>query len=319
MRKLISFDWAVKKILRSKANFGILEGFLSELLKEDIKIKQLLESESNKDIALSKQNRVDLLVENTKGELIIIEVQNQRQIDFMQRMLYSTSKLVVDHIVEGQSYQEIKKIISVNIVYFDLGQGEDYLYKGRTEFKGLNKNDYLQLSDNQKLLFKKEDLPSIFPEYYIIKVNNFDDVAKNTLDEWVFFLKNEEIKDGFHAKGLTEAKKKLDILKLSKEERDIYDSYQFELHYQASMYLSNYTLGNLEGSLRGKEEGIEIGKEIGKEIGREEGIEIGKEIGKEEGKYEKAKEMALKAKQCNLPIETIIALTGLDKEEIDNL
>ncbi len=95
MRKLISFDWAVKKILRSKANFGILEGFLSELLKEDIKIKQLLESGSNKDIAISKQNRVDLLVENTKGELIIIEVQNQRQIDFMQRMLYSTSKLVV--------------------------------------------------------------------------------------------------------------------------------------------------------------------------------------------------------------------------------
>jgi hypothetical protein len=29
-RKLISFDWAIKKILRSKANFGILEDFLSE-------------------------------------------------------------------------------------------------------------------------------------------------------------------------------------------------------------------------------------------------------------------------------------------------
>ncbi|HPI20122.1 MAG TPA: Rpn family recombination-promoting nuclease/putative transposase [Candidatus Kapabacteria bacterium] len=315
MRKLISFDWAVKKILRSKANFGILEGFLSELLKEDIIIKQLLESESNKDIALSKQNRVDLLVENTKGELIIIEVQNQRQIDFMQRMLYSTSKLVVGHILEGQSYQEIKKIISVNIVYFDLGQGEDYLYKGRTEFVGLNKKDYLQLSNNQKLLFKKEDLPSIFPEYYIIKVNNFDDVAKNTLDEWVFFLKNEEIKDDFHAKGLTEAKKKLDILKLNKEEREIYDAYQFELHYQASMYLSTYTLGNLEGSLKGRE----IGKEEGIKIGKEEGIEMGKEIGKEEGKYEKAKEIALKAKQSNLTIEAIIALTGLDKEEIDNL
>jgi len=56
MRKLISVDWAVKKILRSKENFGILEGFLSELLKEDLKIKQLNESESNKDIAISKQN-----------------------------------------------------------------------------------------------------------------------------------------------------------------------------------------------------------------------------------------------------------------------
>ena len=35
-RKLITFDWAMKRLLRSKANFDILEGFLSELLDEDI-------------------------------------------------------------------------------------------------------------------------------------------------------------------------------------------------------------------------------------------------------------------------------------------
>ncbi len=299
MRKLISFDWAVKKILRSKANFGILEGFLSELLKEDIKIKQLLESESNKDTSISKFNRVDLLVENTKGELIIIEVQNQRQMDFMQRMLYSTSKLVVEHIIEGNPFEEIKKIISVNIVYFDLGQGDDYLYKGKTEFIGLNKNDSLKLSDKQKILFKKEELSSIFPEYYIIKVNNFNDVAKNTLDEWIFFLKNEEIKDNFSAKGLSEAKQKLDILKLSKAEREIYEAYQFELHYQASMFLSTYTLGNIEGNIKGRAEGREEGREI--------------------GELNKAKEIAIKAKQNNLSIDTIITLTGLNDEDIQQL
>lgn len=315
MRKLISFDWAAKKILRSKANFGILEGFLSELLKEDIKIKQLLESETNKDKAIAKFNRVDLLVENTKGELIIIEVQNQRQLDFMQRMLYSSSKLVVDHIAEGNAFEEVKKIISVNIVYFDLGQGNDYLYKGKTEFIGLNKNDSLKLSDKQKILFKKEEISSIFPEYYIIKVNNFDDVAKNTLDEWVFFLKNEEIKENFSAKGLSEAKKKLDILKLSKEERDIYEAYQFELHYQASMFVSTYKLGNIEGSIKGRAEGIAEGKIKG----RTEGLAEGKAEGIEIGEKKKAIEIALKAKQSNLAIETIIALTGLDKEEIENL
>ena len=47
-RKLISFDWAIKKILRSKANFEVLEGFLSELLFDDIKIKEILESEGTK-------------------------------------------------------------------------------------------------------------------------------------------------------------------------------------------------------------------------------------------------------------------------------
>ncbi len=61
-RKLISFDWAMKKLLRSKANFEILEGFLSELLKEDISILEILESESNKEDSKDKFNRVDLKV-----------------------------------------------------------------------------------------------------------------------------------------------------------------------------------------------------------------------------------------------------------------
>ena len=74
-RRLISFDWAMKRLLRSKAHFGILEGFLSELLREDIRILEILESESNKDTAVEKQNRVDLKARNAGGEIILIEVQ----------------------------------------------------------------------------------------------------------------------------------------------------------------------------------------------------------------------------------------------------
>jgi predicted transposase/invertase (TIGR01784 family) len=76
-KKHIRFDWAAKRILRSKANYVILEGFLSELLKEDIKIKTLLGEESNKDSEKDKSNRVDILIENSKGEIIIVEIQNQ--------------------------------------------------------------------------------------------------------------------------------------------------------------------------------------------------------------------------------------------------
>ena len=64
-RKLISFDWAIKRILRSKANFEILEGFLSELLKEDIEILEILESESNKDSRYDKSNQVDIKIKNS--------------------------------------------------------------------------------------------------------------------------------------------------------------------------------------------------------------------------------------------------------------
>jgi len=72
--KLVRFDWAVKKLLRSKANFGILEGFLSELLKKDIKIDRILESEGNQETKSDKFNRVDIIVKDENGELILIEV-----------------------------------------------------------------------------------------------------------------------------------------------------------------------------------------------------------------------------------------------------
>ena len=118
MKQLIRFDWAIKKILRSKANFSILEGFLSVLLKEQITIKKILESEGNKNTAQDKFNRLDILVENQKSELIIIEVQVEDQLDYLQRMLYGTAKLITEYIKESEPYKTIKKVISINILFF---------------------------------------------------------------------------------------------------------------------------------------------------------------------------------------------------------
>ncbi|WP_177428190.1 PD-(D/E)XK nuclease family transposase, partial [Candidatus Venteria ishoeyi] len=81
-RKLISFDWAIKKILRSKANFGILEGFLSELLFTDITILEVLESESNQEMGFDKYNRVDIKVADADQRIILIEVQYSRELDY---------------------------------------------------------------------------------------------------------------------------------------------------------------------------------------------------------------------------------------------
>ena len=71
-KKLIRFDWAIKRLLRNKANFTVLEGFLSELFRTDLKINKILESESNPNSSDDKFNRVDILVEDSKGELIKI-------------------------------------------------------------------------------------------------------------------------------------------------------------------------------------------------------------------------------------------------------
>jgi predicted transposase/invertase (TIGR01784 family) len=251
-RRLISFDWAMKKLLRSKANFEILEGFLSELLNDDIHILEILESESNKEDRRDKFNCVDLKVKNKNNEIIIIEVQYEREFDYLQRILFGVSKVITEHIDESDAYSEVVKVISVNILYFDLGQGEDYVYHGSTAFKGIHKKDILQLSEDQQKVYKKDKIHLIFPEYYLIKVNNFDNMAKDTLDEWVYFLKNGEIKDNFKAKGLIKAKKSLDILKLSEQERRAYERYKDDLHYQASMFESSYTVGFMKGEEKGE-------------------------------------------------------------------
>lgn len=168
MKKHIRFDWAIKRLIGDKANFGILEGFLSELIGEDIRIEAVLESESNQQFEGGKFNRVDLLVENAKMELVIIEIQNSHELDYFLRILFGISKAITEYIKEGEPYSKIKKIISVNIIYFNLGQGDDYIYKGTTNFKGIHKNDELQLSPSQKKLFGKETIADLYPEIYLI-------------------------------------------------------------------------------------------------------------------------------------------------------
>lgn len=255
-RRLVSFDWALKKLLRSKAHFGILEGFLSELLRDEIIILEVLESESNKNHELDKSNRVDLKVKDALGRILIIEVQYEREYDYLQRILYGASKVIVEHLRSGDPYIKVTKVISVNILYFNLGNGADYIYVGKTHFRGMHLDEELQLSLKQQECLQAGSVADLYPEYYLLRVNQFNDIAKNSLDQWIYFLKNEEIPNHFGAKGLKEAKVALDVMKLSKEEQIAYDHHQEELHYQASMFDTHYGDGLRAGIKEGREEGV---------------------------------------------------------------
>ncbi|MEI7671333.1 MAG: Rpn family recombination-promoting nuclease/putative transposase [Deltaproteobacteria bacterium] len=309
-RQLVSFDWALKNLLRNKANFEILEGFFSELLQQDIKIKNIIESEGNKQTSDDKSNRVDLLAEATGSELILIELQVEGQFDYFHRMLYGASKLITDYMVSGFEYHQVRKVISINIVYFDLGQGEDYIYKGVNEFRGIHKHDILRLSTLQKKSLPEIiNVSDIYPEYYILKVNDYDDLANDSLDEWMYFLKNSEIPDGFKAKGLQKAAKELDILKLSKEKRAIFEHFINDRRIAES--------SSKTAVMEGVEKGIVIGTEKGIVIGTEKGIVIGTEKGIEIGEKKKNVENARKMKQLGVASEIIMQVTGLNKEEIE--
>jgi len=234
-RNLIRFDWAIKRLLRNKADYFVLEGFLSELLKEDISIQHILESESNQQFDSDKFNRVDLLVKNSKGELIIIEIQNKSELDYFQRMAFGTSKVISEYISVGEPTINLKKVFSINIVYFDLGQGEDYVYHGKNDFIGIHKFDKLMLSKRQAEMLCKTEPSQIFPEYYVIKVNQFNDIALDSLDQWIYYLKNNEIKEEFNARGISRARELWRVDKLSYEDQKNYDRYVEDLRYRASM------------------------------------------------------------------------------------
>lgn len=251
-RKLVSFDWAVKKLLRSKANFEVLEGFLSELLFDDIKILEVLESESNQNSDDDKFNRVDIKVRNSNGELVLIEVQFNNEVDFFHRILHSSSKTICEHIDKGEPYSKVVKVISINIVYFDLGEGDDYIYRGQTIFNGFHNKTALKLNLEQKQTFNKEYPSDIFPEFYIIKVKNFNDVAKSPLDEWIYLFKNSAIKASFRARGIQKAGEVLDEMNMSREERQIYDRYIDNRRIALSQLVT--------ARLEGKNEGLEEGK-----------------------------------------------------------
>ncbi len=88
---------------------------------------------------------MDILAENEKGEFIIFEIQNTREHTYFHRMLYGVSKVITDNISLGDDYDKVRKVYSINIVYFTLGQAKDYVYHGKTMFQGLHQpNDILK-------------------------------------------------------------------------------------------------------------------------------------------------------------------------------
>lgn len=277
---LVRFDWAIKRLLRNKANYVVLEGLLTSLLGRVVKINSLLESESNQEDASDKFNRVDLLAEDENGEIMLFEIQNNRELDYFHRMAYGTSKVVTEYLNLGDQYEKLRKVYSINIVYFSLGQGNDYAYHGKTDFVSIHdSSDILQLSAAQRSAFNCDTPSDIFPEYYLLRVDKFDEVAKTPLDEWVSFLKNGEIPVTATAPGLQEAREILRVESLSDAEKNDYYRMMENLRYQRSV------------------------------------IETGRAEGREEGK----RSTAINLKNLGVDIQTIAKATGLSEKEISEL
>ena len=285
--KYIRFDWAVKRMLRDKANFAVLEGLVTVLIGTPIKILEILESEGNQENATDKFNRVDIKAKTEQGEIIIVEVQLTRQLYYLQRMLYGVSKAITEHIEIGDKYDKVKKVYSINILYFDLGQGDDYLYHGKTVFKGVHTGDLLKVNTREQDEIKMRVPEDVFPEYFIIRINNFNDVATTPIEEWIDYLKNGRIKEDTVTPGLQEARKKLQYISMNEKERHAYEAHMDDIMVQNDV--------------------LDTAKMEGREEGRAEGIK------------ENTLAIARKMKAGGMSAATISEITGLSEEDIERL
>lgn len=285
--KYIRFDWAIKRLLRNKANFGVLEGLLTVLLNEPIHIVEILESEGNQQRENEKFNRVDIKAKNSQDEIIIVEVQNTREIYYLERILFGVAKAITEHIELGNLYSEVKKIYSISILYFDLGKGNDYLYHGQNTFVGVHTGDFLEVTTKEKDAIVHKLPSEIFPEYFLIRVNEFNKVAVTPLEEWIEYFKSGIIRPDTKAPGLEEARRKLVYYNMDKAEQLAYDE-----HVNALM-IQNDVLST--AAMEGREEG--------------------RQEGRQEEKIENARTM----KSLNISADIIHQVTGLSLEEIDRL
>ena len=274
------------RLLRQKANFDVLEGFLTVFLGEKATILEILESESNQLSVEDKFNRVDIKARNSKDE-IIIEIQNTRELYYLERILYGVANAITEHISLGETYYKVKKIYSISVLYFDIGKGSDYLYYGQNHFVGVHTGDHLQVNVKERDAIVSRIPAEIFPEYVLIRVNEFDKVAVTPLEEWMKYLKDGTIRPDTTAPGLSEAREKLRYFSMPPKERMAYDEHLSAVMIQNDVLDSAKLEGKIEGRAEGRAEAYLC--------------------------------MARNMKQLGAPVDMIVKTTGLTVAKIDAL
>lgn len=299
-RTIISFDYAIKNILRDKANFDILSGFLTELLNRQVFVQEILESERNVQSELEKINRLDMKAKIDGGELAVFEFQFFDKIDFLGKVLFNACSAVVEQVSSGDVY-DIKKVYSINVAYFDMGAKKEYIFHASlTEFSGIHFDEAIPFSQNLNPKFLSG---GIHPEYYLILPNKFDEQMRGKFDEWVYVLKRSAVRSDFTAAGIQAASEKLDILKMTPQERAEYKRIR---ENETSRKTEIYT-----AELKGEAIGLKKGEAIGLAKGEAIGLEKGEAIG-----LEKA---VIKAYKKGHSIAAIADFTELSKDEITQI
>ncbi|WP_341761029.1 PD-(D/E)XK nuclease family transposase [Candidatus Tisiphia endosymbiont of Thecophora atra] len=238
-KPLISFDYAIKYLLKDKGDYAVVEGFISALLKtkgyKDVKIVALLETESNKEDSKSKRSLADVIVEDEDHHKYIIEIERneiERNVkdSFIHKACFNTSRLIVDNLAQREDYTQIIKIFHISLLYFPIGNGNGVIYHGKTIIHEIETNERLNVHIKNMETFEVFDATDILPEYFYISVPLFNDRLEKEIDDWLHVMKYDEVPPNYHSPYMRQVADKLNILKMTKEERANYSYYQKKLY-----------------------------------------------------------------------------------------
>ena len=245
--KYVRFDWAAKRMLRNKANFGVLEGLITVLLNEEVHIDEVYPCNNIDDVHYDRFPALEIGAINSNNEKIIIEIQITRELYYLECLCYGVPPFITNRISNGEKYDWVKKVYSISILYFDLGKGADYLYHGQATFKGVHTGDTLQITTKEKDVIEMKTPEQVFPEYFLIRVNEFNKVATTPLEEWLDYLRSGHIKDDTTAPGLQQVRQNLLYMQMSKEEQLSYDRHLEDIMVQNDCIASAMKEGRAEG------------------------------------------------------------------------
>lgn len=286
MSSLISFDYAIKYLLKDKGDYSIVEGFISALLQsagyKAVKIIALLDTESNKEDPKHKRSLADLIVEDEDKHKYIIEIERNVKDSFIHKACFNTSRIIVDNLAQRADYTEIKKVFHISLLYFPVGNGA--VHHGQTIIREIETGERLTVHIKNQDTEEVFDATNILPEYFFISVPLFNDRLEKEMDDWLYVMKYDEVPKEFHSPYMNQVAEKLSLLKMTDAERDNWN------YYRKKIYNDRDELNSAIN--RGREEGIAIGE------------------------INNNRKVAINLLKAGVSISIISASTGLSKEEI---
>jgi len=255
-KPLISFDFAIKYLLRNKGDYDIVEGFISALLAiegyKPVKINALLESESNRESADLKRSIADLVVQDEDDNKYIVEIERSFTPNFMHKACFNTSRLVVDNISGNQDYTTLKKVFHISLLYFSTQEMKKPIYHGKTILYEVDTAHPVnfRIANQGLVMFEHRN---IFPEYFFISIPLFDEVIHQEIDEWLYMMKHSEVRKDFKSPYMKKLAERLAVLKMNDDDRMDYYRYLKEAVHSQDVLMAAREKGKTEGIREGIE------------------------------------------------------------------